>query len=378
MWPKQDLMDLLEIELPIIQAPMAGANDSTMAIAVSEAGGLGSLPCGMLDVETASAEMGVIRQSTAKPYNVNFLCHDYEALSPSEEKSWQLHLQKYYEELDIDITAPLPGASRNPFSEEMCSLVERHRPNVVSFHFGLPEKTLLDRVKEAGCTVLSSATTVEEAVWLEAHGCDAIIAQGYEAGGHRGNFLSSDVATQPGTLALVPQVVDAVSIPIIAAGGIADGRGVAAAFALGAAGVQIGTAYLHTPESLVSDLHRQALQGASDNKTALTNLFSGKPARGLMNRLMEELGPMSDQVTAFPYAGGALAPLKAVAEKNGRTDFTSLWAGQSAGIDHGLDAAGLTRQLVADAQERFRALQPESLYPEALQPEEMNPEATSP
>ena len=361
MWPKEDLLKLMGIELPIIQSPMAGANDSSMAIAVSTAGGLGSLPCAMLSPDQANAEMGVIRQQTEKPYNVNFFCHADTEIDLSEQQTWKEKLRPYFEELEIDPEVPAAGASRAPFSEDMCALVEKHKPNVVSFHFGLPQPDLLDRVKAAGSVVVSSATTVEEAIWLAERGCDAVIAQGYEAGGHRGLFLSDDIATQPGTMALVPQIVDAVNVPVIAAGGIADGRGIAAAFALGAAGVQIGTAYLHTPQAIISELHRNALRSALDNQTALTNLFSGKPARGLMNRLMRELGPMSADAPAFPHAGAGLAPLKARAEASGSADFSSLWSGQSAAIGltpegQEMDAGELTQQLAMQAATVFASI----------------------
>jgi nitronate monooxygenase len=327
-----------------------------MAIAVSEAGGLGSLPCAMLDSSRAYAEIGVVHQRCNKPLNVNFFCHTPAVSDSAREAAWQEQLAGYYAEFDLDVAGLVPGAGRAPFDEAMCLVVEEHKPQVVSFHFGLPQEALLNRVKACGSVVLSTATTVEEARWLEAHGCDAIIAQGYEAGGHRGMFLAEDIATQPGTFALVPQVVDAVDVPVIAAGGIADGRGIAAAFALGASGVQVGTAYLFTPESLISDLHRDALRDANDNGTALTNLFSGKPARGVVNRVMREIGPMSDQVPAFPTAGGALAPLKRKAEEAGASDFSSLWSGQAAGLCRSLGAGDLTRQLASDAQATLGAL----------------------
>lgn len=349
MWPDRRALDLLGIELPIIQAPMAGASGSAMAIAVAEAGGLGSLPCAMLDGTKIRAEIGVIRQRTNKPLNVNFFCHTPAAPDPARDKAWKARLAEFYRELGLDETADAPAASRAPFDEAMCDIVEDIKPEIVSFHFGLPAKPLLDRVKTTGAVVLSSATTVAEARWLEANGCDAIIAQGYEAGGHRGMFRTEDIATQAGTFALVPQIVDAVAVPVIAAGGIADGRGVAAAFALGAAAAQIGTAYLLTPESLVSDLHRAALRGATDDGTALTNVFSGRPARGLMNRVMREVGPMSEMAPAFPTAGGALAPLKAKAEGAGSADFSSLWSGQAARLARETGAADLTRRLAADA-----------------------------
>jgi nitronate monooxygenase len=335
---------------------MAGANGSAMVIAASEAGGLGSLPCAMLDAAKARAEIGIIRQRTTKPVNVNFFCHTPPKPDPDRDVAWKERLTAYYSELGLDPSASAPAVNRVPFDETMCEIVEEHKPEVVSFHFGLPDQALLSRVKACGCLVLSSATTVEEARWLEDHGCDAIIAQGYEAGGHRGMFLTDDIATQPGTFALVPQVVDAVKVPVIAAGGIADGRGIAAAFALGAAGAQIGTAYLFTPESLITDLHRTALRAARDNQTALTNVFSGRPARGLMNRIMREVGPMSDQAPAFPTAGGALAPLKANAEAAGSSDFSSLWSGQAASLGREIGAGDLTRQLAASAEQRLKAL----------------------
>jgi nitronate monooxygenase len=356
MWPDRRLLDLLGIELPIIQAPMAGANGSAMAVAVSGAGGLGSLPCAMLDAAKARAEIGVIRQRTARPINVNFFCHTPTQPDPQREAAWRARLQAYYAELGLDASASVPAVNRAPFDAAMCEIVEDVKPEVVSFHFGLPAPALLARVKAAGCRVIGSATTAEEGRWLEQRGCDAVIAQGYEAGGHRGMFLTSDIATQAGTFALLPQVVDAVTVPVIAAGGIADGRGIAAAFALGASGVQVGTAYLFTPEATITDLHRAALRAARDNQTALTNLFSGRPARGLVNRVMREMGPMSELAPAFPTASGALAPLKAKAEAAGRTDFTALWSGQAARLAREMGAADLTCALAEDALRRLKAM----------------------
>ncbi len=356
MWPDRRLLDLLGIKVPIIQAPMAGANGSAMVIAACEAGALGSLPCAMLDGAKVRSEIGVIRQRTSKPINVNFFCHTPAKPDPRRAAAWKAELEGYYAEHGLDPSAKAPDVDRAPFDEVMCETVEELRPEVVSFHFDLPARALLDRVKDAGSVVLSSATTAEEARWLEANGCDAIVAQGYEAGGHRGMFLGDDITTQAGTMALVPQVVDAVGVPVIASGGIADGRGIAAAFALGAAGVQIGTAYLFTPESLISDLHRAALHTAQDDGTALTNLFSGRPARGLVNRVMREIGPMSDKAPAFPTAGGALAPLKKAAEANGASDFSSLWSGQAASLGREMGAAELTRRLAEDAAARLGAL----------------------
>jgi nitronate monooxygenase len=231
-------------------------------------------------------------------------------------------------------------------------VVEQAKPEVVSFHFGLPERSLLDRVKAAGAKVISSATTVAEARWLEDHGCDAIIAMGLEAGGHRGNFLSHDPARQVGTFALVPLVVDAVTVPVIAAGGIADARGIVAALALGAAAVQIGTAFLFCPESKISKPHRAALKVASDDGTALTNLMTGRPARGLHNRMMRELGAISE-APAFPLAAGAVAPLRVKAEAAGSGDFSPLWSGQSAALGVEMPARELVRKLAYEAQQRL-------------------------
>jgi nitronate monooxygenase len=336
---------LLGIEIPIIQAPMAGAQGSAMAIAVCEAGGLGSLPAAMLSPEQLRTEIGIVRQRTSRPLNVNFFCHTPPEPDPDREAAWRRRLAGYYNSFGIDPAAPIPSAGRAPFDDAFCALVEDFRPEVVSFHFGLPDAALLDRVKATGAKVLSSATTVAEARWLEAHGADAVIAQGYEAGGHRGIFLSDDIGSQPGLFALLPQVVDAVTVPVIAAGGIADARGIQAAFALGAAAVQIGTAYLFTPEATITPMHRAALAGARDDSTALTNLFTGRPARGLMNRLMREIGPVSPDAPAFPTAGGALAPLKAKAEAAGSADFSALWSGQAAALGRPMGAGALTRTL---------------------------------
>ncbi|WEJ23707.1 nitronate monooxygenase [Pseudomonas sp. SD17-1] len=348
-WPNPRILDLLGIELPIIQAPMAGATGPAMAIAVSNAGGLGSLPCAMLTPEQIRQEIATFSQASRGPLNLNFFCHRPPATDGERAIRWKQALKPYYEEVGADFGATTPVSNRAPFDEAGCALVEDCKPAVVSFHFGLPAPELLARVKASGAKVLSSATTVEEARWLEAHGCDAIIAMGYEAGGHRGMFLSDDLTTQIGTLALVPQVADAVKVPVIAAGGIGDARGVVAAFALGASAVQVGTAYLFCPEAKVSAAHRQALHSAQASDTALTNLFTGRPARGINTRIMRELGPMSPLAPAFPLAGGALMPLRAISEPQGNSDFSNLWAGQALRLGQALPAAELTRQLAEKA-----------------------------
>jgi nitronate monooxygenase len=342
-----NLSTLLGVELPIIQAPMAGVQGSALAIAVSNAGGLGSLPCAMLSAKSLREELTAIRAQTDKPFNVNFFCHTPPAPDAEREARWRASLAPYYKELGLDPGATPIGGGRAPFSAEVADVVEEFRPPVVSFHFGLPAPELLARVKIWGSKVVSSATTVDEACWLAARGVDAIIAQGLEAGGHRGLFLSQNLDTQMGTLALVPQIVSAVKVPVIAAGGIADARGVQAALALGAAGVQVGTAYLLCPEATTRAVHRAALQHESARCTALTNVFSGGPARGIVNRLMREQGPISPITPAFPLAGNAVAPLRARAESLGSGDFSPLWAGQNVSGCREIPAAQLTRELAA-------------------------------
>lgn len=352
-WPDRRILDLLGIQLPILQAPMAGATGSAMAIAVGNAGGLGALPCAMLSAEQVRAEIEAFRASCQGPLNLNFFCHQPPAPDAERDRRWKQALKPYYEEVGADFDAPTPVSNRAPFDEQSCRLVEQLRPEVVSFHFGLPQADLLRRVKASGAKVLSSATTVEEAVWLEAHGCDAIIAMGYEAGGHRGMFLSEDITSQVGTFALVPQVVDAVRVPVIAAGGIGDHRGLVAALALGASAVQVGTAYLFCPQAKVSPAHRRALDSAPASDTALTNLFTGRPARGINNRIMRELGPMSPLAPRFPLAGGALMPLRAIRDPQGNSDFSNLWAGQALRLGQHLDAGELTRQIADKALQQL-------------------------
>jgi nitronate monooxygenase len=356
MWPDRRLLDLFKIQVPIVQAPMAGVQDAEIMIGAAEAGALASLPCAMLSVDKAREQINIVRQRVSAPLNMNFFCH--KAVTPTAEQDarWRTRLAAYFRELGLDADAPIPAASRAPFDAAMCELIEELKPHVVSFHFGLPDKALVKRVKDAGCLVMSSATIVREAVWLEQNGADVIIAQGAEAGGHRGMFLTESIASQPGTFALVPQVVDAVRLPVIAAGGIADGRGIAAAFALGAAGVQIGSAYLRCPESKVVAPARKALAEADDEATVITNVMTGRPARGVANRVMREVGPVTTEAPPFPHAAAALAPLRAAAEKQGKVDFTNLWAGQAVAVGREMSAADLTRSLAQAATHRIEQL----------------------
>ena len=308
---------------------MAGSQGSALAIAVSNAGALGSLPCAMLDLAGMRRELATITAQTAKPFNVNFFCHTPPVPDAERERAWRAALGPYYRELGIDPDAIPAGPGRTPFGAEAADLLAEYRPAVVSFHFGLPSPQLLARVKTCGSKVLASATTVDEAVWLETQGVDGVIAQGLEAGGHRGMFLSDDISTQIGTFALVRQIARKARVPVIAAGGIADSDGVAAAMRLGAAGVQVGTAYLLCREATTSAIHRAALTSDAARQTALTNLFTGRPARGIMNRIMRELGPMSAVAPPFPLAASAIAPLRAKAETQGSGDFSPLWSGQN-------------------------------------------------
>lgn len=340
------LQALLGTEFPLIQAPMAGSQGSALTVAVSNAGALGSLPCALLSLEGMRQELRAIQAQTRKPFSVNFFCHSPPEPDAERDAVWRAALAPYYQELGADAASTSSGASRSPFTADTAALVDEFRPAVVSFHFGLPSPQLLARARQHGAKILSSATTVAEAQWLEANGVDAIIAQGTEAGGHRGHFLSDDVSAQAGTFALLPQIVRAVRVPVIAAGGIADRQGVAAAIALGAAGVQVGTAYLLCPEAGTSAIHRAALKSAVAHHTALTNLFSGRPARGIVNRLMREIGPMSPLAPQFPLATAAIAPLRAKAEALGSGDFSPLWAGQNATGCREIPAAALTRDLV--------------------------------
>lgn len=341
------LKDLLGTELPIIQAPMAGSQGSALAIGVSSAGGLGSLPCAMLTPEAIGQELAAISTQTGAPYNVNFFCHKPPVPDAAREARWRQALAPYYREFGIDASHIPAGPGRAPFSAAAAEVLAAFKPPVVSFHFGLPSETVLARVRSWGAKILSSATTVEEGLWLQARGVDAVIAQGVEAGGHRGMFLSEELTSQVGTFALVPQLVRVLRVPVIAAGGIADARGVRAALSLGAVAAQVGTAYLLCTEATTGSVHRAALKSDPARHTALTNLFTGRPARGLVNRLMRELGPMSTLAPAFPLATAAIAPLRAKAEAAGSGDFSPLWSGQNRLGCREVAAAELTRELAA-------------------------------
>jgi nitronate monooxygenase len=358
MWPDRRLLELFGIEHPIVLAPMAGFATIELASVVANAGGLGSIGCATMDPQLAAGTVAQLRRLTSKPVSLNFFCHEPAKADATRERAWRDRLSPYYRELGIDEATPRPRTDLAPFGSATCEFVEDAKPEVVSFHFGLPAPSLLARIKAAGCKVISSATTVAEARWLEDHGADAVIAQGYEAGGHRGMFLDRDqsgaLASQLGTFELVPQITDAVGVPVIAAGGIADGRGIAAALALGASGVQIGTAFLLCPEAATPPLHRDALRQARELGTVVTNVLSGRPARALVNRLIAEVGPFFEAAPDFPLPMGELTPLRAAAESKGSRDFTPIWAGQGAALTRELPAKALMETLVKEAGERLK------------------------
>ena len=346
-----DLRDLLGTELPLIQAPMAGAQNHLLAAAVCEAGGLGSIPAGMLDARGLETELAAIEALTERPYNVNFFCHQAPVNDPARIETWHQLLAPWFAEFGVDPASIPVGPTRQPFDAAMAEVLERHRPALVSFHFGLPSPELLQRARATGAKIASSATTLEEGLWLQQHGVDLVIAQGLEAGGHRGIFLNEDLTSQLGTFALLPQLVETLDVPVVAAGGIADSKGVAAAQALGAAGVQLGTAYLLCPESRTNALHRTALQSPRARHTALTTLFTGRPARGILNRIMREFGPLPAGVPEFPLAGNAISALRGKTEALGLDHCTPLWAGQNTSGCREIPAAQLTREVAAGWRE---------------------------
>jgi len=353
MWTDRRLLDLFGIAHPIVQAPMAGAMDTALAVGVARAGGLGSLPGGMLSHEQLRDQTEKFRaEAPGKPLNLNFFAHKPPVHNNARANAWHNKLVPYYEEFGLDSNIQVPTRNRAAFDGTMCTVVEQLKPEIVSFHYGLPEATLVKRVKDAGCKIIASATTSDEARFLEDNGCHAVIAQGVEAGGHRGMFLSNEITTQLGTFALVPQIADAIGLPVIASGGIGDARGVAAALLLGAAAVQIGTAYLFCPEAKVTSPHRAALK--SGGATVLTNVLTGRLARGFVNRIIREIGPISDTVPDFPLASAALAPLHEKAQAGGSGDFSAMWAGEAAPLGIEMPAFELTQALAEGAQDLLR------------------------
>jgi nitronate monooxygenase len=340
--------DFFGIERPIIQSPMAGVQDSSLTIAVSNAGGLGSLPCATLSKMQIIDELKTITQATSKPFNLNFFCHALPTPDAEREAQWLQTLRPFFLEYDLDINEKGTSFSRQPFNKDIIDIIEPFKPPVLSFHFGLPARNLVDRAKSWGALIIASATTVKEALWLQENGADAVIAQGLEAGGHRGLFLSPDITTQVGSLSLIPKIVSAVNIPVIAAGGFSDARSVAVGLSLGAIAVQLGTSFLLCHEAKTSKLHRAAIQSDASQHTAITNVFSGRPARSIVNRLVREVGPICANVPDFPLAASSVGALKQAAEAKNSSDFSSLWCGQNASGCKAISAAQLTIELTPE------------------------------
>ena len=357
-WPRRDLIDLLGVEHPIVQAPMASAATPQLAAAVTGAGAVGSLGSAMLSPPALLAQHDEARTLTNGVINLNFFANAPARADAERSARARELVRPFFEELGLG-EVPETSDMRTDFDETRLETVLGLRPTLVSFHFGLPKAEYVEALKEVGAVVISTATTVREALLLEHRGADAIIAQGWEAGGHRGTFASPHAEAQVGTFSLVPQVVDAVSVPVIAAGGIADGRGIAAAFALGASGVQMGTAFLRCPETSIAEAYRDALASASADATVVTRAFSGRPARALRNRYVEhalaQLGE-DDALPEFPSMMGFQGPLRQASADRGVPDFMALWSGQAAALSVTLPAEELVECLVSDAQDALRAL----------------------
>ncbi len=344
----QSLTTLLGITHPIIQAPMAGASTPAMAVAASNAGALGSLGCAMMKAD-ALRELGKdMKNQTNRAVNFNFFCHTEPASSAETGEAARALMKPYYDEHRLGEVKDA-NPTHFPFGEEICDVMLEIAPKVISFHFGLPPADLVQKLKDNGSVILSSATTVAEAKWLEANGADAIIAQGFESGGHRGFFLESEDACI-GTMALVPQIVDAVSVPVIAAGGIADARGIKAAFALGASGVQIGTAFLNCVEAGIPSVHKKELLASDGSNTRTTKVFSGRPARGIINRYMEEMREHEPDLPDFPIMNTLTGPLRKASGTANSPDFVSLWSGQAVGLNRESTTEELIQSWAKDAK----------------------------
>lgn len=345
------IRELLGVELPIIQAPMAGVQDSALTISVAQAGGLGSLACAMLSAEKLESELRTIKLATNAPINLNFFCHQPPKTNSKIEAQWRSLLKPYFSELKISAKSIPTTASRQPFSHDIADVIEPHTPKILSFHFGLPDAQLLQRTKKWGATILASATTVEEALWLEENGADMIIAQGLEAGGHRGMFLTRDLNTQSNATPLLCNILKRVDLPVIAAGGISQASEVAHVINKGAIAALAGTAYLLCDEAKTSSLHRQAIKTPNESNgqvdTTITNLFSGRPARGIINRVIRELGPINQLAPEFPRASTAITALRNAAEAQGLSDFSPLWCGQNTQGCEAISAFKLTRKLAS-------------------------------
>lgn len=351
MWPTTRLSDELGIAYPIIQAPMASITTAPIVAAVCASGGLGSLGSSVMSAERIAAEVAGVRAATRAPFALNFFLHHPPRADHAVFERMRQRLEPYRQELGVAELAPRPVPP--PFDDEMLERVLALAPPIVSFHFGVPSERTLDALHAARICVLASATNVDEARALDSAGVDAIVAQGAEAGGHRGSFDPESNPGDIGTLALVPQVVDAVSVPVIAAGGIADGRGIAAALLLGAQAAQIGTAFLACPEAEVEPLYRRTLLEPRAAHTRVTRLYSGRPARAIVTRYMDELHDEERHTPDFPLQRVFSAQLAQAATAQGSPEFSAMWAGQAARLARPMPAAELVRKLVEETEAVF-------------------------
>ena len=342
-----NLCSVLGIEKPIIQAPMAGVQNWELAVAVSRSGGLGSIPCGMLTKEQVLFEITNFRKHSDKNYNLNFFCHKMPNIDHQALQAWEEQLSPYYDSFSIKPHNEISGL-RVPFDINLADSLEPHKPPILSFHYGLPSPELVTRIKSWGTVVISSATTKQEGVWLEENGADVVIAQGCEAGGHRGMFMTSDPSTQLPTSELLACLKHELSVPVVATGGIATNTDIKELIRLGASGVQIGTSYLLCDEVKTSAIYREALKSKS-SATALTNIFSGRLARGITNKIMKELDFIASKAPEFPYASIAINPLRSKAESQNKSDFTPLWSGTDRSGCKEISATKLTNELWGDS-----------------------------
>ena len=352
MWPKKHLISLLGNKHPIIQAPMAGSTTVELVAAVSNAGGIGSMGYSETPTEQIMEDAVKIRKLTDKPFNLNFFAHDVPANDPEVVEATRQRLRPFYSKAGL---SEIPRDASKPlltFTDERLEMLLEIKPPLVSFHFGLPKGDAIKALKEAGCRILCSATTTAEAIALEQSGVDIVVAQGWEAGGHRGSFAVNHEDHGVGTMALVPQIVDAVKIPVVAAGGIADGRGIAAAFMLGACGVQMGTAFLSCPEANVPDVHLQAIRNAKDDDTRLTKAFSGRPARARKNNYIESIADHRLPLPDFPTMYSLSEPLRQASDE--ALDFRFLLYGQAAALNREMPAAELVQTLADEARKLFQ------------------------
>ncbi|NIG56157.1 nitronate monooxygenase family protein [Chitinophaga sp. Cy-1792] len=354
---KNNLTSMLGISYPIVQAPMLGITTPEMVAAVSNAGGLGSLPIGNIDPSTARTQIQKVRELTTKPFAVNVFAYDI-PIAPDQSAfdAMQTLLQGVYTRNGLGI-APVDLKTLTFFSyKDLFPVLIEEKVDIVSFTFGIPDSEGISLLKQSNAKLIGTATSLEEAVLLEQRGMDAIVAQGIEAGGHRGTFIAGSLP-QIGVMALVPQLADRIKVPVIAAGGIMDGRGVAAGLMLGAAGVQPGSAFLLCNESLATDAHKAAIAAATDTTTRLTRAFSGRWARGLTNTLIAAVEDSNTTILPYPYQDALTQPARKASREQDNPSFVAMWAGQAAGLaKEKTGAADIIQQMIAQAEQLLPSL----------------------